>query len=273
MRRRTEPAPRKALGQHFLRDREILGRIAEAVEARDDELVLEIGAGTGELTAELATRYRNVVALELDERLANHTRLRFRESPNVEIIEGDARDIDLAAVVHRYPAGYRVVGNLPYFAANPIIRRFLEYPPRPNDMVVMVQREVAREMAAPPGDYSLHSISIQVYAEAEILFTVPPEAFEPPPKVVSAVLRITPREEPLVAAPRIEPFFKLVGGTFKNPRKQIHNALGQATWMPPDGAGEALAEAGIDPTLRPERLTIPDWLRLLDACDEIRAHG
>src|SRR5690606_18774583 len=155
-------------------------------DAPDDELVLEIGPGTGELTAELAARYRNVVALELDARLANHTRLRFRESSNVEIIDGDARDIDLAAYAYRYPAGYRVVGNLTYLAANPIIRRFLEQPPRPNDMVVMVQREVAREMAAPPGDYSLHSISIQVYAEAEILFTVPPEAFDPPPKVVSA---------------------------------------------------------------------------------------
>jgi 16S rRNA (adenine1518-N6/adenine1519-N6)-dimethyltransferase len=273
VKRRTEPAPRKALGQHFLRDREILGRIADAVDARDDEVVLEIGAGTGELTAELATRYRNVVAVELDERLANHTRLRFRESPNVEIVEGDARDIDLAAYIYRYPAGYRVAGNLPYFAANPIIRRFLEHPPRPNDMVVMVQREVAREIAAPPGDYSLHSISIQVYARAEILFTVPPEAFDPPPKVVSAVVRITPRNEPLVPPQHIEAFFKLVGGTFKNPRKQIHNALSQAAWMPPGAAMEALEEAGIDPMLRPERLTIPDWLRLLDACEEVRARG
>jgi len=254
-----------------LRDRDVLEAIASAVGARDDELVLEIGPGTGELTAELVHRYRNVVAVELDERMVRHLHLRFRDVPNLEIVEGDARDIDLAPYLYRFPVGYRVVGNLPYFAANPIIRRFLERPDRPLDMVVMVQREVAREIAAPEGDASLHSISVQVYATAEILFPVRPEAFDPPPKVVSAVVRITPREEPLVPPQRLEGFFRLVAGTFKHPRKQLHNALGQMASLPPDGANRALSASGINPSLRPERLTIADWLRLLDACDEVRA--
>lgn len=271
MRRRTEPRARKALGQHFLRDQDVLRAIADAVGANDDELVLEIGPGTGELTAELARRYRNIVAVELDERMVHHTRLLFRESPNVEIVEGDARDLDLAAYLYRYPAGYRVVGNLPYFAANPIIRRFLERPGRPLDMVVMVQREVAREIAAVERDSSLHAISVQVYADARILFTVPPQAFDPPPKVVSAVVRITPRPEPLVPPQRIDDFFKLVSGTFKHPRKQLHNALGQTPWVPAEDAERVLLSAGIDPALRPERLTIAEWLRLLDVCEELRA--
>lgn len=272
MRRRSEPAPRKALGQHFLRDQAILAAIADAVGAVDAELVLEIGPGTGELTQQLAERYRNVVAVELDPRMVQHLRLRFREYQNVEIVEGDARDLDLAAYVHRYPAGFRVVGNLPYFAANPIIRRFLEREPRPLELVVMVQREVANEIAAPEGDASLHTISIQVYASARVLFTVAPQAFDPPPKVVSAVVRITPHGEPLVPPRHMEAFFKLVAGTFKNPRKQIHNAL-QSPTLPPGGASEALERAGIDGTLRPERLTVADWLRLLDACEGLRASG
>ena len=266
MSRSSSPAARKSLGQHFLHDEDVLAAIADAVGARSDELVIEIGPGTGRLTRALADRYEQVTALEVDERMIKHTRHLFRDRPGVEILEGDARDIDIAGLVANH-SGYVVVGNLPYFAASPIIRRFLERPPAPRDMVVMVQREVAQEIAAAPGNYSLLGIGIQVYATAEILFTVPPDAFDPPPKVVSAVVRITPRHEPLVAPDRQEAFFTLVRRTFKNPRKQVHNALERSTLIEEGTAHDLLAAAGVTQSLRPERLTIDDWLRLLNAVE------
>lgn len=237
--------------------------------AAPGELVVEIGPGTGMLTAELASRFERIIALELDERLAQHTRLRFRAHGNVEVVEADARDVAIAPIVKDYP-GYAVAGNLPYFAANPIIRHFLETPPRPTSMVVMVQREVAQEIVGRPGKASILTIAMHVYATAEMLFAVPPEAFDPPPKVMSSVVRITPRETPLVPARRREAFFTLVTSTFKHSRKQIHNSLTRGTWLPPGGPEEALHLAGVDPTTRPERLDVPDWLRLLDAVETVR---
>jgi 16S rRNA (adenine1518-N6/adenine1519-N6)-dimethyltransferase len=206
--------------------------------------------------------------VEIEDRLLPHLRQRFAGNASFHLIHGDARDLDLS---QHLPAGrpYAATGNLPYFAANPIIRRLLEGEPEPTEVVVMVQREVARELAARPGDSSLLSLSVQVYASAELLFDVPPTAFDPPPAVVSSVVRLTLREVPLVPPERNAAFFTLVSKTFRNPRKQIHNSLARGVWLPPGGADEALADAGIDPMRRPETLTIDEWLRLLDACEAI----
>ena len=268
MPRTSGPRPRKALGQHFLWDSGLLADIARAVRVPEGGFVLEIGAGTGQLTAALLDRGHEVWAVEIEDRLIPHLRLRFRDSTTLHLLHGDARDMDLAAEL---PPGrpFAACGNLPYFAANPIIRRLLEREPRPTEAVVMVQREVGRELAAPPGDASLLAISVQVYATAERLFDVPPEAFDPPPSVVSSVVRLTLRPEPLVPPERNEAFFRLVSNTFRNPRKQIHNSLARGTWLPPGGAAEALEAAGIAPSRRAETLTVDDWLRLLDACEAI----
>lgn len=266
------PRPRKALGQHFLRDSGVLQDIAAAVECPPGGLVLEVGAGTGQLTEVLLERGFPVLALEIEPRLIEHLGRRFRNASNLHIVEADARTLDTAAVI---PPGtpFSLVGNLPYFAANPIIRHFLEGHPRPRSMVVMIQREVAREITAPAGDWSLLTISVQVYAEAHSLFDVPPEAFDPPPAVYSSVIRMDLRPEPLVQEARIAEFFHFVSKTFRNPRKQIHNSLARGVWLPPGGARAALEKAGIDATRRPETLDIAEWLRLLDACEEVRASG
>jgi len=264
------PRPRKALGQHFLRDSGVLHDIAAAVDCPTGGFVLELGAGTGQLTAALLERDFPVVALEIEPRLVEHLRRRFRTAPDLRVLEADARTVDISTVVPpRTP--YAVAGNLPYFAANPIIRHFLEASPKPRQMVVMIQREVAREITAPPGDWSLLTISVQVYAEATRLFDVPPEAFDPPPAVHSSVIRLDLRAAPLVPRERNADFFELVSKTFRNPRKQIHNSLARGMWLPPDAAGEALRMAEIDPMRRAETLDITDWLRLLEACDEVRA--
>lgn len=269
--RSSGPRPRKALGQHFLRDTGVLQDIAGNVRCPDGGIVLEIGAGTGQLTEYLLDAGHEVLALEIEERLIRHLEHRFLGRPNLRIVPGDARTIDVASVIPR-GVPYVAVGNLPYFAANPIIRHFLEARPQPTELIVMVQREVARELAAKAGGWSLLTISVQVYSEPTLLFDVPPEAFDPPPAVVSSVVRLVIRPEPLVSDTRNEEFFEFVSKTFRNPRKQIHNSLSRGVWLPPDGAREALLRAGVEPSRRPETLDITEWLKLMDACVEVRGN-
>src|SRR4029079_16606663 len=267
---RSGPAPRKALGQHFLRDTGVLQDIVDALNVPEGALVLEIGAGTGQLTEFLLAKGFDVLALEVEERLVRHLEGRFRDSNRLRIVPGDARIIEVERLIAAGQS-YVAVAHLPYFAANPIIRHFLKTRHKPLEMVVMVQREVAREIAARNGSWSLLSISVQVYAEPELLFDVPPEAFDPPPAVVSSVVRMKLRPQPLVPLARIPEFFEFVSKVFRNPRKQIHNSLSRGVWLPPDGARIARERAALDPMPRPETLDIADWLRLLDACEAVRA--
>jgi 16S rRNA (adenine1518-N6/adenine1519-N6)-dimethyltransferase len=267
-RRRAAPPARKSLGQHFLRDQDMLQRIALAVP--DGGLpVVEIGPGTGELTSALLECGRNVIAVEIDARMLRHLRARFAGSDRLRLVHGDARQTDFEELT----AGqaYVVAGNLPYFAANPIIRALLESPHQPRSAVLMLQKEVAQEVAAPSGKLSLLGISIRVYAEGEYLFDVPPEAFDPPPNVMSGVVRLTIHSRPLVPRERIDEFFDVVAKTFRNPRKQIHNALSRGLWLPGEAATNLLASAGIDATRRPETLSVEEWLRLVEEVSKMQA--
>lgn len=263
------PRPRKALGQHFLRDTGVLRDIAGAVRVPRGGLVVEIGAGTGQLTEALLDGGHEVVALEVEGRLIPHLRKRFAGNDRLRLVLGDARDVNFVSVVG--DRAFAVAGNLPYFAAKPIVRHLLEDEPKPVEAVLMVQREVARELATSDGHGSLHAVSVLVYAETEVLFDVPPEAFDPPPAVWSSVMRLTLRREPLVPQERLAEFFEIVSKTFRNPRKQIHNALARGVWLPPDGAAAALARAEIEGSRRPETLEISEWLALMDAVEAVRA--
>ncbi|GIW12686.1 MAG: ribosomal RNA small subunit methyltransferase A [Tepidiforma sp.] len=264
------PRPRKALGQHFLRDDGVLMDIVGALRVPEGGLVVEVGAGTGQLTAALLDAGHPVAAIEVEQRLIGHLRNRFGRNPNLRLIEADARVVDLAELVPG-DRPFVVAGNLPYFAANPIIRNILEGRRQPTELVVMVQREVAREMTAAPGNWSLLTISIQVYADAELLFDVPPEAFDPPPAVWSSVVRLRVRPEPAIPATELPAFFDFVSRVFRNPRKQLHNSLARGVWLPPGGARAAALRAGIDPARRPETLDLHDWQALRRACDEVLA--
>lgn len=263
------PRPRKALGQHFLRDGGVLRDIVQAVRVPSGGIVIEIGAGTGQLTEALLDAGHAVVALELEERLLPHLSKRFAGNERLRLVLGDAREVDFGEMVGGRP--FAIAGNLPYFAAKPIMRHLLEDEPKPTEAVVMVQREVARELATSDGHGSLHAVSVLVYAETEVLFDVPPDAFDPPPAVWSSVMRLTVRPQPLVEADRLKPFFEIVRKTFKNPRKQIHNALSRAALLPENGAGAVLERAGIEPMRRPETLEIGEWLALLDAVEALHA--
>jgi len=177
--------PRR-LGQHFLRPASV-ERLLRVIDPRADQVFLEIGPGAGALTLPLAARAREVVAVELDSALA--ARLRERAPANVQIVTGDALRVDLETLA---PAGTRLVGNLPYYVSSPLLRRFLDLRPRLRDVHVMLQDEVARRVASPPGsrEYGILSVLYALWADTDIPLHFPPGAFQPPPKVDSAVTAI-----------------------------------------------------------------------------------
>jgi 16S rRNA (adenine1518-N6/adenine1519-N6)-dimethyltransferase len=264
---RTRRAParaKKSLGQNFLVDRRVLWHIIEAAELSGDDVVVEVGPGRGFLTSALAERAGRVVAVEVDRDLAERLREWSGDHPNVAVVTADAREVDIDSLVVE-DAPYKVVANLPYYAASPIIRRFLEARHKPRLMVVMVQREVAQEMTAPPGKMGLLSVAIQLYGKPRIVASVPPWAFRPAPKVTSAVVRIDLYDRPAVPFDSSERFFHLVKAGFSARRKQLHNSLGRGLDISSEAAGVMLARAGIDPMRRAQTLSLPEWGELYQA--------
>ncbi len=258
---------RRSLGQNFLIDQTVLDRIVSAAKLNSDDLVVEIGAGTGELTEQLAERARRVLAIEIDPKLVQLLGDRFTDRDNVEIIQQDATTMDMADLTGSET--YRVIGNLPYSVASPILRTLLESSHPPTQILAMLQREVALRLVAPPGRYSLLGISMLIYAEPELCFEVPATAFFPSPEVSSAVVRLNVRASPLVPDHRDE-FFRIVSAGFAHPRKQIHNSIPRVLWSAQNVIDDVLLEAKIDPQLRAQNLTIDDWIRLRNrflACD------
>lgn len=259
-------APRKALGQHFLVDEFALSDIAEACRLDASTTVLEIGAGPGGLTEELARRAGRVVAIELDEEYASLTRARLLQYESVEVVAADVLDFTPLELLEEGGAAppYVATGNLPYYITQPVVRRLVEAEPPPERIVVMVQREVAHRMVGGPGEESVLSLSIRLYGQAELLFELPPGAFWPPPKVHSAVVRIERwTEAPLLLDDESRPrFFAVLRAGFSEPRKQLHNSLGSALALPDPTVLEVLAEAEVAPDARAQHLSLDDWRRL-----------
>ena len=253
--------PRAALGQHFLIDRRVLTEILTAANLSHSDIVLEIGPGKGFLTKELLRRVKKVVAIELDETLAGSLNHRLGYPSNLTILNADARYVNLGSIIGT-DLHYKVVANLPYYAANPIMRKLLETPPKPDSLIIMVQQEVANSITAQPNDMSLLSVATQVYGSARKICAVPPRAFRPMPKVRSAVVRIDLHVKSLVKAEEAPHFFKVVKGGFFAPRKQIRNSLSLGLKLNPILSGKLLDRASIDPTRRPSTLNINEWLTL-----------
>jgi 16S rRNA (adenine1518-N6/adenine1519-N6)-dimethyltransferase len=250
--------PRK-LGQHFLADGHIAARTVRAARIEAGEAVVEIGPGRGALTHVLTdTGLGRLVLVEVDPELAASLRTGYAGDPRVSVVEADARSVDFSALPLPADAPYKAVGNLPYYAASPIIRALLESPRPPALIVAMVQREVAREMGAAPGALGLLSVAVQVYAGVELLFDVPPSAFRPPPKVTSTVVRLTPFPVPLFEG-SAGSFFAVVKAGFRAPRKQMRNSLALGLTIELAQASEVLAQAGIEATRRPSTLSIGEW--------------
>lgn len=257
------PHPRKRLGQHFLVDRTALERIADALAPTAMDTVVEIGPGRGALTDLLSARAKRVVAIELDRDLVPYLRDRYRAAGNVEVIEQDVLEVTLADV-----AGddYLLAGNVPYYITTPILFHALE-PPRASRAVYLVQREVAERMVSPPGSrtYGALSVNVQGVAHAELVGRVPAGAFRPPPKVESAIVRLTPRADPVVPRTLEGAFRTLVQECFGLRRKQMRRVVRTVGNLDADAADRILALASIDPESRPETLSPEDFARLLAA--------
>ena len=251
--------PNKGLGQHLLISRRALNAVVAAADLTPDDSVLEVGAGPGVLTRELAQRARRVVAVELDRAVLPVLRETTAGLANVEIIPRNLLEVAPEEVFGDAP--YKLVANLPYYITSLILRYLLESANPPRVLVVMVQREVAERLVAAPGEMSLLALSVQFYGTPRIVAYVPATAFYPPPKVDSAVVRVDLHPAPLLDAAR-DRFFELIHAGFAEKRKQLHNSLARHLADPRETVDRWLAEAGIDPMRRPQTLSLEEWLRL-----------
>jgi len=263
------PVPKKKprLGQHFLSDTAAAVRIVESLGDLLQGTVLEIGPGRGALTRLLVRRARRVIGIERDRVLAAQLRMDFSLTPNVEIIEGDILAVDLDSLfgpkpgssrpgMELEPEKVRIVGNLPYFITSDILLRLFEYRRYFETMVLMVQKEVADRLAAEPGnrEYGLLSATAQLYTRVAKLFTLPPGAFSPPPKVYSTVVRLEPSERLQELQVNEEEFMNFLKLSFSQKRKTLVNNL-KGRWAL-DELARALAKAKIKPSVRAEALSL-----------------
>jgi 16S rRNA (adenine1518-N6/adenine1519-N6)-dimethyltransferase len=255
--------PSKGLGQHFLIDRASLERIVAATEITSQDSVLEIGPGLGTMTQVLAERASKVTAVEADPRLAEW--LGGRMPPNVEVVAGDFMRFDLRAL----PRGYKVASNLPYYLTSLILRNLLETPNPPALMALLMQREVAERIVAPPGHLSILALSVQYYATPRIMGEVSRHLFWPAPKVDSAVLQI--RRRPLPAFPAKPPrLWRLVKAGFGEKRKQLRNSLAGGLNCSVELIAKLLSLSGIPASARAQELSLDDWHRLYNQADKLK---
>lgn len=257
---------RHSLSQNFLADPDVLQSILDLAAPEPGRRVLEVGPGLGILTGGLLDGGAAVTAVELDRRLTERlarTQAEAVESGALRLVQGDILDQKIPGLVE---APYDVVANVPYHITSPILHRFLGVPPRPERLVLMLQREVAERISAAPGAMSYLSVFVQYHAAVRIAFAVPREAFEPAPEVESAVVEIRPLD-PGGERPRLSPadedgLWRVVQSGFRERRKKLHNVLSRQ--LPLSGAEveAALAAAGIDGNRRPQTLSVEEWLGL-----------
>ncbi len=268
MLRRFDLRAKKGLGQNFLIDGEVLEAIVNTAGITPTDTVIEVGPGLGILTAELAKRAGWVIAIELDNRLAD---ILTKTLPydNIVVLNEDVLGTDPAELLqghapHFPPAlsSYKVVANLPYYITSPVLRHFLEAPVKPEIMVVMVQKEVAEAITAGAGQRSLLSIGVQFYGKPSIITYVPAASFFPAPEVDSAVIKIEVYHQPPVDVDNAEGFFKLVHAGFAAARKQISNSLSQGLGLPKSEVTDMLKKAAIDPQRRAETFNLEEWASL-----------
>ncbi len=265
---------RHGLSQNFLADPDVLEAILVEADPHPGRRVLEIGPGLGLLTGALLEAGAVVTAVELDRGLAGFLLERFeaeRTGGALRLIEGDALDQDLVGLLE---PPYDVVANLPYHITSPILHALLGRAPRPDRATLMVQREVAERIAAPPGKMSYLSVFVQYHARVRIACNVPASAFEPAPAVESSVIVVEPFDSDDRLDPAVEDeLCRLVQAAFRERRKMIHNVLTRQLPLGGDQVSAALATAGIDPDRRPQTLAVGEWLVLREALGPIRPDG
>lgn len=260
---------KKSLGQNFLIDQNILYKIIDAADLGHDKGALEIGPGIGALTEKLAQTAGRVTAVEIDQRLIPILEEVLEPYPNVNVHHGDVLKVNLHELFREHfdgLSGVSVVANLPYYVTTPILMKLLEEKLPLENIVVMIQKEVAARMAASPGnkDYGSLSIAVQYYSEPQLVCTVPHTVFIPQPNVESAVIRLKVRDKPAVAVEDEKHFFEVVHASFAQRRKTIANNL-KSRYFAKEGRErleKLLQEAEIEPTRRGETLSIEEYARL-----------
>lgn len=250
---------RKRFGQHFLADASVVRAIVDAIDPREGELLVEIGPGLAALTRALLERIAHLHAVEIDRDLA--ARLRARYAPQrLTLHEDDALRFDFGAIAREARQRLRIVGNLPYNVSSPLLVRLLDFRAQVRDQHFMLQREVVERIVAKPStrDFGRLSVLMQSFYEVERLFDVAPQAFDPPPKVESSVLRMRVRDDRLARDPA--PLQQVLAAAFAQRRKMIRTTL--LPWLDAHG----VPRPPLDETLRPEQIDVPTWLSLADGC-------
>jgi 16S rRNA (adenine1518-N6/adenine1519-N6)-dimethyltransferase len=259
--------PRKRFGQHFLVDPGVIAAIVDAIAPSPDDTLVEIGPGLGALTRPLASRVRRLHVIELDRDIV--ARLRDEYADRIEVHAGDALAFDFSV----FPDGFRVAGNLPYNISTPLLFHLLPFAARARDFHFMLQKEVVERMVAAPSTpaYGRLSAMLQRHFAMDLLFEVPPDAFDPPPKVDSANVRMRPIAPALPDGFDDAVFAEVVAAAFGQRRKTLRNSLGKL--LGETGAGAELQRLGIDPGLRAENVGVEDYMRLAAALHLARSRG
>ena len=264
--RRHGLAARRSLSQNHLADGDVLQRIADAAGVEPGEHIVEVGPGLGILTAQLLAAGATVTAVERDDRLVEHLRERFADEPRLTLLAADFLDVEIAVVAS---GPWALVANVPYHITSPILHHVLEAEPRPTRFVLMVQREVADRIAAPPGAMSYLSVFVQYHADVHVVSTVPAASFEPAPAVDSAILAGVTRPRRLDVAAE-DGLWRLVQAAFHERRKMVHNVLvRQLPGLDRGRLEAALASCAIAPERRPQTLSVDEWLALRVALDPL----
>lgn len=254
------PRAKKSLGQHWLHDEASLDAMVAAAAVGADDTVLEIGPGPGTLTAKLAARAKQVVAVEFDEHLARELPVRV-PAANLQVVHQDILRFNLT----KLPAGYKVAANIPYYLTSKLLRVLCESANPFSNAAILIQKEVAERVCAKPGDMSLLSVSTQFYCEASLGELVPAELFTPPPKVDSQILKLTYRPTPLFPDADTKLFFRIVKAGFSQRRKTLLNSLSAGLHLSREQAAGLLEQAGIPPSSRAQNLRLEEWYALYKA--------
>jgi 16S rRNA (adenine1518-N6/adenine1519-N6)-dimethyltransferase len=271
--RELQIRPKKRLGQHFVVDPNILRKIVDCAGLETEDIIVEIGAGLGSLTAPLAARVQKVYALEVDQRLATILREEFLDRGRVEIIPEDALRYDFRALYQQWRRKMKVVANLPYEISSPMIFRLFEERHCFSLFVLMLQMEVARRIVARPGtkEYGPLSLWAQLYSRPRVLFAVSPEVFHPAPKVESAVVKFEILQYPAVEVKDEKVLQRVIRSVFAYRRKTLTNAirLGEFSYLSAQKIQQALESAEIDPALRGETLSLAQFRDLAQALSAV----
>ena len=259
---RSRVAAKKSLSQNFLVDGVLARAIIDSLPAVPESIV-EIGAGPGTMTRALGQTRSHVAAVEVDERMLSFLRRETRDLPSVRVVPGDALELPLATLL---PPPYAVFGNIPYHITGQLIPRLIDLQPGPDWICVLVQLEVAERLSAEPGGWSLATLAVRTAATAELLMRVPARAFDPVPRVDSALVLLRPHGR---AAFADQAFFDFARAVFQERRKQLTNAVANALDHDLKRGREVVAQSGIEASRRPQTLDLTEWERLYQAYREI----